>query len=121
MAGPDDKLVVRGAWGEIFYASRPDRSRPAEVFYLSLSPVAKAQIATLFKRLADTGKISNRRKFKQVQGDIFGFKTASGVRISCYQDRRCWFLLHGFHKSGDFWPSGEIIRAQNLLKEHRGY
>jgi hypothetical protein len=121
MAGPDDKFVVSGAWGEIRYASRPDRSRPAEEFYLSISVIEKAQIDTLFKRLVEHGRIFNRRQFKLIEGGIFGFKTKSGVRISCYQDRRCWYLLHGFMKSGKFWPTGEVIRAKNLLIEHRGY
>ena len=119
MAGPDDKLVVKGAWCEIRYASRPDRSRPAEVFYLGLSLIQRAQLDTLFKMLVENGRIFNRRKFKQVEGDIFGFKTASGIRISCYQVQRCWYLLHGFHKSGDFWPAGELTRAENLMSEHR--
>jgi hypothetical protein len=121
MAGPDDRLVVAGAWCEIRYASRPDRSRPAEEFYETVSVPDQARLVALFHRLAETGKIFDRTKFKQVEGDIFGFKTKSGVRISCYQQNRVWYLLHGFNKRGGNWPKGEVIRATNLLIEHRGY
>ena len=121
MAGADDRLVVAGVWCEIHYASRPNRSRPAEEFYERLDAQEQARLSALFKRLADTGKIFDRTKFKQVQGDIFGFKTRSGARISCYQERRRWYLLHGFDKRGDNWPVGEVERAEHLMVEHRGY
>jgi len=120
MAGPDDKLVVRGAWGEIRYVSRPDASRPAEEFYASLSIGDKARVDSLLKRMADIGRIFNRTKFKQVDGDIFEFKIFA-IRISCYRERSCWYLLHAFTKKSDRWPAGELIRAKNLLREHRGH
>jgi hypothetical protein len=120
MAGPDDKLVVMGTYGEIWYASRPNGCRPAEEFYVELDQRDKAKILNLFKRLADVGRIGNSTKFKPVEGGILEFK-AFAIRISCYQDQRRWYLLHGFFKNGPFWPRGEVIRAKNLLEEHRGF
>jgi hypothetical protein len=120
MAGKDDKLVVRGSYGQIWYASRPNGSRLAEEFYVALPQCDKAKVDNLFKWLADAGYIRNRTKFKPVEDDLLEFK-ASAIRISCYQDQRRWYLLHGFFKKGPYWPQGELIRAKHLLEEHRGF
>jgi Phage derived protein Gp49-like (DUF891) len=119
MAETDDSLVYAGAWGEIRYAPRKDKSMPAKDFYLGLSKGDQSKLNTLFVRMADHGKISNRQKFHRVEDDIWEFKCFR-IRISCYQVGRCWYLLHGFEKKGDYWPPGELIRANNLLAEHRG-
>ena len=120
MADLRDILVVKGRWCSVWYASRPNGSRLAELFYVSLKRMEQAQLITLFKRISDEGKIHNRTKFKQVEGDIFEFKTRSGVRIGCYQDDRRWFLLDGFHKASVYWPKGKVLHMQQLLVEHRG-
>ena len=120
MAETDDSLVAAGAWGQIRYAVRFDKGSPAKDFYESLSQNDQAKLNTLFVRMADHGRISNGQKFKRVEADIWEFKCFR-IRMSCYQSGRCWFLLHGFEKKGDYWPGGELARAQNLLAEHRGY
>ena len=120
MAETDDSLVAVGSWGQLCYAVRSDKSMPAKEFYAGLSKGDQAKLNTLFKRMADEGRICNRVKFKQVQDDLFAFKVFR-IRVSCYRSGQCWFLLHGFEKKGDDWPNGELIRALNLLKEHRCY
>lgn len=120
MAEADDILIVRGSWGEVRYAARKDQSVPAKAFYDGLSKGDQAKLNYLFQRLADHGRITNRQKFKQVEGDLFAFKSFR-IRVSCYQDQRRWYLLHGFEKKGDDWPRGEVIRGLNLLIEHRGH
>ncbi|MBW3600400.1 MAG: type II toxin-antitoxin system RelE/ParE family toxin [Planctomycetes bacterium] len=92
---------------------------PAKDFYDRLSKGDQAKLNNLFLRMADHGRIANRQKFKQVEGDLFAFKSFR-IRVSCYQNGRCWYLLHGFEKKGDDWPRGEVIRGLNLLAEHRG-
>jgi hypothetical protein len=120
MAETDDSLVATGTWGEVRYAIRPDKSMPAKAFYDALSKGDKAKLNNLFDRMADHGRINHREKFKQVEGDLFAFKSFR-IRVSCYQSQRCWYLLHGFEKKGHDWPRGEVIRALNLLVEHRGH
>lgn len=120
MVGEDDILVAIGRWGAVRYAARRDKSMPAKDFYDALSKGDKAKLNNLFTRMAEIGWINNREKFKQVEGELFAFKSFR-IRVSCYQDGRCWFLLHGFEKKGYDWPRGEVIRALNLLAEHRGY
>jgi hypothetical protein len=119
MRRTNDKIAVKGQWGEVVYASRLDGSRPAEEFYLALSVADQAKVNGLLKQMADHGKIVNREKFRQVEGSIFEFKSFQ-IRISCYRDRSCWYLLHGFLKKKNRWPSSEVIRAENLHKQHIG-
>src|SRR5436190_24366791 len=120
MAEADDMLVATGNWGEVRYAARRDKSMPAKEFYDSLSKSDQAKVNNLYRRMAEEGRISNREKFKQVEGALFAFKSFR-VRVSCYQNQRRWYLLHGFEKKGNDWPRGEVIRGFNLLTEHRGY
>ena len=120
MAEKDDSILCTGDWGDIRYARRRDKSMPAKDFYDRLARGDQAKLNNLFERMADHGRISNGQKFKRVEGDIWEFKSFR-IRISCYQAGRCWHLLHGFEKKGEYWPNGELIRAQNLLVEHRGY
>lgn len=119
MANEGDKPVATGFWGIVAFACRPNGTLPAEEFYNELSLGNQAKVMNLFRRMADAGVIRNRKKFKQVEGDIFEFKS-SRVRISCYRDGNHWYLLHGFDKKSDNWPEGELIKARHLLVEHRG-
>jgi hypothetical protein len=113
----DPRIVARGAWGSVEYATRDNGTRPAEEFIQSRDPSDQAKLAALFRRLADFGRIDNRQKFKKVEGDIFEFKSFQ-IRIGCFQSGRTWFLTHGFVKKQDRWPKSELERAQTIRKEH---
>lgn len=88
-------------------------------FLESLSEKEQAQLAALFQRLADTGKIWNEQKFKHLEGssNIFEFK-ANDNRVLCFffVGRRV-ILTHGFKKRQRKTPKGEIERAENLKRE----
>lgn len=78
----------------------------------------QVSLAALFDRMAQTGKINNREKFKKVEGDIFEFKKFQ-IRIGCFQVTRTWFLTHGFTKKQDHWPKSELKRANDIREEHQ--
>jgi hypothetical protein len=120
MANEGDKPAAVGSWGLVAFACRRNKTLPAEEFYDGLPLSDQAKVMSLFRRMAEAGRIINREKFKQVEGDIFEFKSFR-ARISCYRDGNSWYLLHGFDKKGDKWPEGQLIRARNLLVEHRGH
>jgi phage-related protein len=77
----------------------------------------KAKLGALFQRMADSGRIHNVQKFKKVEGMVFEFKSFQ-IRIGCFQERREWFLTHGFMKKQDKWPRRELERAQTIRDEH---
>ena len=110
--------MARGNWGRVEYAVRPDGCVPARVYVRSLTDSDQAKLHALFKWMADFGKITNRVKFKQVEGDLFEFK-AHQLRVSCRRVGNCWYLLDGFTKKQDEWKSGELKHALNLLAEHK--
>lgn len=114
----DILVVARGNWGRVEYAVRKDGSVPARDYVHSLKDIEAAKVLALFQWMADTGRIYNREKFKQVDGELFEFK-AHQVRISCWRKDNCWYLLDGFIKKQDNWKPGELSHALNLLAEHK--
>ncbi len=88
-------------------------------FLESLSEKEQVQLAALFQRLADTGKIWNEQKFKHLEGtdSIFEFKTNENRVLCFFFVGKRVVLTHGFKKRQAKTPKGEIERAENLKKE----
>lgn len=88
-------------------------------FLESLSEKEQVQLAALFQRLADTGKIWNEQKFKHLEGtdSIFEFKTNENRVLCFFFVGKRVVLTHGFKKRKAKTPKGEIERAENLKKE----
>lgn len=88
-------------------------------FLESLTEKEQVQLAALFQRMADTGKIWNEQKFKHLEGtdSIFEFK-ANENRVLCFffVGKRV-ILTHGFKKKQAKTPKGEIERAESLKIE----
>jgi hypothetical protein len=75
---------------------------PAKLDFEILSPADRAKIFSLFRRLADSGTISNREKFKSL-----GTKGAHLWEFKSFQDR---FI-------GDFRPSKRFLVAAYSRKK----
>ncbi|NLG44769.1 MAG: hypothetical protein GX547_16125 [Phycisphaerae bacterium] len=116
-SGTDSPIVVRGIARTIEYAVCLDGSMPAKDFVEALDDSDQRKLDTLFRRLADTGKIFNREQFKLVEGEIFEFKRYQ-VRVGCFQIGSRWLLTHGFVKKQDRWPKAELTRANRIREEH---
>ncbi|MFH0983410.1 MAG: type II toxin-antitoxin system RelE/ParE family toxin [Planctomycetota bacterium] len=89
---------------------------PAKLFIEDLDEPDQRKLDTLFRRMADTGKIFNREQFKQVAGKIYEFKRFQ-VRVGCFQVGNRWILTHGFIKKGEQWPRSELERAERIMNE----
>src|SRR5579864_8038163 len=100
MSEAGQKIVARGAWGVVAYARRSNGRAPAEEFYIARLKADQAKLNALFQWIADKGTISNRQKFRQVEGEVFEFKSFQ-MRVSCYRTGHMWFLLHGFIRKAD--------------------
>jgi phage-related protein len=119
MSAPTE-IVARGNVFAI-EAFISDQGGPLALKFLeSLSEREQAQLAALFQRLADTGKIWNEQKFKHLEGSdsLFEFK-ANENRVLCFffVGKRV-ILTHGFKKKQAKTPKREIERAENLKKEY---
>lgn len=113
----DSPVVVRGTMRTIEYATCSNGSKPAKEFVENLNDSDLRKLMTLFRRMADTGKIFNREQFKQVEDKIFEFKRFQ-IRVGCFQLEHRWLLTHGFIKKGDRWPASELERAKRIREEH---
>jgi hypothetical protein len=112
----DRPIVVRGSLRTIEYAVCANGTMPAKSFIEGLDESELRRLDTLFRRMADTGKIHNSQQFKQVEGRIYEFKRYQ-TRLGCFQVGDRWRLTHGFIKKSDKWPRREIERATRIRQE----
>ena len=112
----DRPIPVRGSLRTIEYAVCANGSMPAKNFIEDLDESELRRLDTLFRRMADTGRIHNRKQFKQVDGKVYEFKRYQ-TRVGCFQVGDRWRLTHGFVKKSDKWPKREIERATRIMQE----
>ena len=116
--GTDNSNVFfKGAVLAIAYAVRADGSMPSKEFLESLAKADRTKLRVNFEKLGNMGKITNRERFKHIEGKIFGFK-AHQVRIGCFRDGMTWFLTHGFIKKEDDWRPQEVRLAETIRQEY---
>ena len=113
----EKRLAEEGAWGTVEYVVRRNGDALAEKFIDSLSEEERAKVGALLERMAVSGLIANRQKFKKVEGHIFEFKCFQ-IRIGCFQVQRSWLLTHAFVKKKDNWPKSELKRANEIRDEY---
>lgn len=91
-----------------------DGSCPAGDFLDALDEGDRQKMDVLFERLGDTGRITNKEKFKKLEGSdkIFAFKSFQ-IRIPCFftADKRV-MLCFGLKKKKDKYSNPEIERAE---------
>lgn len=104
---PDHQIAVRGSWGKVEWAVlSADVVPQAHQFYLKQSESDQAKLLTLFKLLANVGRITNREKFKQL-GEKAGSRGKDLWEFKSFQLR---FI-------GDFRPGYRFILAQGVRKK----
>jgi len=79
----------------------------------------QAQIHVLFRRLGDEVRISNREKFKRIEGTDFWEFKAFQIRMPCYfrPDQRV-VITHGFIKKDDKIRRSDLERAESIKRQH---
>ncbi len=94
-------------------------SVPAEEWLDSIPQKQQQKFATLFKLLADAGKLWNERKFKHLEGSdqIFEFKVDEGRVLCFFFVGQRVILTHGFAKKAAKTPKGEIERAEKYKSD----
>jgi len=113
----DDIIAAEGKWGRIVCVVRRNGSAPAEDFIKELDRFERAEVRSLFQKMADEGKIFNKQQFRHLAGKIYEFKRHQ-VRFGCFQMGHTWVLTHGFIKKQPKCPRTEIERAERIMKEH---
>jgi len=115
---PFARLVYRGAALSIEAYVTPAGTAPAEEWLDRLALSTQQKFAALFARMGDAGKIWNERKFKHLTGSdqIFEFKVDADRVLCFFFTGKRLILTHGFRKSGDKTPKGEIERAEGYKR-----
>lgn len=119
------QIAARGAWGTVEWAVTSDGKMPAHEFFQGLSLGDRAKAAALFQRLADTGRIVNDEKFKNL-GDraghegrhLYEFKSFQIRLIGDFRPGRRFIVAEGVRKKKDDLPKPAIQRALQVLAAH---
>ena len=117
MSELDDLILAEGWWGSVQYAVRSSGKSEAKSWFEKQKPKVQSQFDHLFRRIAQTGLISNKELFRKLKDGIFEFKRG-GNRIACFRVENTWFLTHRFPKASDKNLPKQISRARNIMHEH---
>jgi hypothetical protein len=98
---------------------------PAYEFFQGLSPGDQAKVTALFQRLADTGRIVNDEKFKNLGGragsegrQLYEFKSFQIRLIGDFRPGKRFIVAEGVRKKKDDLPKSAIQRALQVLAAH---
>lgn len=122
----DEFIAARGAWGTVEWAFvSTDVIPQAYQFFLGLSDQDQAKVLALFQRLAESGRISSREKFKQL-GERAGPKGRGLWEFKSFQirfvgdfRRGCRFIVAlGLRKKQDNLRMADIEAAIYILEDY---
>jgi len=109
------EIVATGWWGKVAYAQRLAGTMEAREWLENADLSIQSKFDQLFRRMAQSGIISNKEQFRKLSGQIWEFKRG-GDRIPCFRRANIWFLTHHFAKGES--TNKEIRRAQSVMQEH---
>lgn len=123
MVNNDDNTIVPGPKMRIEWAVLSDGTMPGREFYNDLPKKTKALFNASWRKMATTGSIGQKRKFKRVDEEFSAFKGDTPenrmVRFPCFRRGNRWILTHGFFKPPQKrWPASAIPTAQRIRDEH---
>jgi hypothetical protein len=115
-----DAVAARGPWGMVVWAAQEVRD-----YFLSQTAGDRAKLQALFGRLADTGYIASREKFKQLGPKagprgrhLWEFKSFQLRFIGDFRPGRIFVIAHGTRKKTDNLNQVDIDKAVRVLAEH---
>lgn len=115
-----EELAAEGAWGRVEWAIDARGQRPARSAFLALSDGDKAKMIALFSLLANTGRISNREKFKclgESGGNLWEFKSHQLRFLGDFRPGRRFLVAHFVRKKSDRHQSSDIGHALRIMRE----
>jgi hypothetical protein len=115
------KLRYQGAKRRILWADGPDGGYPGEEYWVGLNslPQVQAKLEALWKRLADSGYITNERQFRHEGDGIWAFKTyRPGHRLLCFCEGADYLICGGYPKKSQEMPRRQKERALRMKAFH---
>lgn len=117
-----EDCAATGTWGSVVWAVDASGNAPAHEFFLNLRDEEAAKIEALFKRLANSGSIANREKFKKLedrQGQaIWEFKSFQLRFLGGFARGKRFLVAHAVRKKTDRHRPSDIDKTARILSEH---
>ena len=115
-------VVASGPWGKVVWARTASGKSPARDFFDALPDPQAAKVQALFNRMAETGKIHNRQKFKKLR-DIGGqalweFKSSQIRFLGRLGPGPTFIVASGLRKKRGALVPRDLKRAARILDEH---
>lgn len=116
------RWLYEGPRGSVALLVLPDGSSPADDYFQSLSSMDKQKLGVLFERFGHCGAISNKTKFKKLEGSdgIFEFKSFQ-IRLLCFfapGSRPAQLIITNGVTKKDGKHDRETIRRAERLKSN---
>jgi Phage derived protein Gp49-like (DUF891) len=109
------RLVERGVWGTVEYATRTNGDLEAKVWLEKQPQVVQSSFVHLFRVHANGHRITNEQQFRQLTSEIFEYKRG-GNRIFTFQHQRTWFLTHHYKKNGPNKCPRRVIKRAEVIR-----
>ena len=94
--------------------------KPVELYIESLQENEQKKIIRLFQLMIEQGEIRNKEKFKQLEKNIFEFKSEPH-RVLCFilpgLKKKSFVLTNAFKKEKGKTPKTQIIKAKSIKQE----
>ncbi|MBC8383341.1 MAG: type II toxin-antitoxin system RelE/ParE family toxin [Candidatus Cloacimonetes bacterium] len=94
--------------------------KPVELYIESLQENEQKKIIRLFQLMIEQGEIRNKEKLKQLEKNIFEFKSEPH-RVLCFilpgLKKKSFVLTNAFKKEKGKTPKTQIIKAKSIKQE----
>ena len=114
-------MAARGSWGTVEWATAANGQEPGLAFFATLDVADQGKVIALFQRLAETGRISNIEKFKNLGEKglgLFEFKSFQIRFIGDFRPGKRFMVALGLRKKKDDLDRSDIGVAARIMAEH---
>jgi hypothetical protein len=95
-----------------WYYNEAGYSQPLD-YLNNLNPLMQKKVFSLFKRMADFGKINDITKFRNEGDQIYAFKPQPNRFLSFFMKNKKIIITNAFRKKSDKLPNNEKLKAIN--------
>lgn len=116
--------AASGQWGTVVWAVETSGKTLACDFFNSLEPKERAKVQALFNRLAVSGQVRTRERFKKLETRngwaLWEFKSFQLRFIGAFSPgtRGEFVVAHGLRKKKDRHNPSDLDRAVGILNSH---
>src|SRR4030042_1729418 len=93
-----------------WYYNEAGYSQPLD-YLNNLNPLMQKKVFSLFKRMADFGKINDITKFRNEGDQIYAFKPQPNRFLSFFMKNKKIIITNAFRKKSDKLPINEKLKA----------